>query len=133
MFGKLLSALGGIALCAAANGCVVVEHEDILPTGTLTATWALDGTSTPDACKYYRVDSANIIIVDEDGLAVADDLCPCKDFDMSYDLEIGAYTTQVTLLDASGRGVSDTVVRQVRLRKDLETFVDVDFPEESIF
>lgn len=132
MFGKLLSALGGIALCALANGCVV-EHEGILPTGTLTTSWALDGTASPEACQYYRVNSANVIIVDEDGTAVADDMFPCEDFDMSYDLAIGGYTAQVTLLDSSGMGVSDTVVTKTRIRKDLETLVDVDFPEESLF
>ena len=134
MIGKLLSALGGIALCAATIGCVVVEHESTtLPTGTLTTTWSLDDTASSEACRYYRVDSANVIIVDEDGLAVMDDVVACEDFEVSYDLSVGGYSTQVTLFDASGHGVSDTVATQVRVRRDTETYVDVDFPEDSIF
>lgn len=133
MFSKLKSALGGIALCAAASGCVVVEHGDAIPSGLLTTTWTIDGSSRPEECTYHGVDAVRVIIVDDAGVAVLDEYAACEDFDMSVDLSIGMYSTQVTLLDAFGAPVSDTVVVNANVLRDTETFVDVDFPATGIF
>lgn len=134
MFAKLILALGGIALCAAASGCVVVDDDGRpAPEGTLTTSWTLDGSASPDACAYYQVDRVRVIVVDDTGLAVTDDEPYCEDFDTSVDLSIGSYSTEVTLLDVYGGAISDTTVTNVRVLADTETFVDVDFPDAAIF
>ena len=130
MFSKLIPALGGIALCAAATGCVVVDHGgQPPPEGTLTTSWTLNGSSSPDACTYYQVDRVRVIVADDTGLALTNDEPFCEDFDMSVDLSIGSYSTEATLLDVGGRALSDTTVTHVRVLADTVTFVDVDFPE----
>jgi hypothetical protein len=134
MLPKIIPAILGLALCAAANGCVVT-HEDPpeSPMGTLTTSWTLNGSAGPDACGYYQVDRVHVTIVDEDGFVIVDEEPFCEDFDVSVDLSVGWYSSEVTLLDFGGHGVSDTVVTDVRVVRNTEAFVDVDFPAASIF
>jgi len=136
MFTKIMSAFAGLALCCVANGCVVADHSTdpgAGPTGTLTTTWTLDGSSGSDVCGYFQVDRVHVVIADDAGFVVADEEPFCEDFDVSFDLSIGPYSSEVTLLDAGGGAVSDTIVTDVDVLRGTETFVDVDFPPSSIF
>jgi hypothetical protein len=133
MLSKIIPTIAGLALCAAATGCVVVDDGPDVPTGTLTTSWTLNGSAGPGACDYYQIDRAHVAIFDEDGFMVADEEPFCEDFDISFDVPVGWYTTEVTLLDWTGGGVSDTVITDVRVARDTEVFVDVDFPAASIF
>jgi hypothetical protein len=136
MLAKIMPALAGIVLCAASSGCVVTDHSvdpGPGPTGTLTTTWTLDGSSGSEVCGYFQVDRVHVVIADDAGFVVADEEPFCEDFDVSFDLSIGPYSSEVTLLDAGGGAVSDTIVTDVDVLRSTETFVDVDFPPSSIF
>jgi len=135
MLPKIIPAILGVALCAVANGCVVTHDDtpDPTPMGTLTTSWTLNGSAGPDSCGYYQVDRVHVAIVDDDGFVVVDEEPFCEDFDLSVDLSAGWYSSEVTLLDPGGHGVSDTVVTDVRVVRDTEAFVDVDFPASGIF
>lgn len=135
MFTKIIPAIAGLALCAAANGCVVTDDvpDAGVAMGTITTTWTLNGWAGSDTCAYYDIDRVLVTIVDEDGYVLVDEEPFCEEFDLSVDLEVGWYSTEVTLLDVAGHGVSDTVITDVRVVRGTETFVDVDFPASTIF
>jgi hypothetical protein len=124
---------GGV-LVALSCSCVVASHDgDMSPgIGTLTTGWTLDGSSYSDVCSYYQVDSVNVVIVDGAGYVVADEAMYCEDFGVSIDLSSGWYSSEITLVDWDGYAVSDTIIIDVRVPRDTEVFVDVDFPGGSI-
>lgn len=134
MFTKLVTAL---ALCAAASGCVVPEEDSTPPAmaagyGTLSTYWTLDGAVDADACTYYGVDRAEVVVFDEDGYQVAEAEPFCETFGAMFELRNGWYSTEVTLLDMDGFALSDTVVVEVRVMRATKVFVDVDFPDSTI-
>jgi hypothetical protein len=132
---KLTSILSGIVVGAALSGCVVAgpgTSSGSYGSGTLTTGWTLDGSSYSDVCKYYRVDSVNVVVVADDGYVEADEAIYCEDFGVSFDLPTGWYSTEATLLDWDGYAVSDTIVVDVSVERDLEVFVDIDFPGGAI-
>ena len=131
-----ISALSSIVLCAALSGCVVggSGNGGSTPpgTGTLTAGWTLNGSSHADECSYYLVDRVNVVIVDDAGDVVADEVPYCENFGLSFDLSSGWYSAEVTLLDGGGYAVSDTIITDVSVVRDTDVFVDVDFPDGAI-
>lgn len=134
MFTKLVTAFAGLTLCAASSGCVI-EGRDPQPSpsyGTLTTFWTLDSSTDPDVCRYYAVDRIHVVVLDDTEISV-DALPFCEDFGASFDLPSGRYSADVTLLDFDGFAVSDTVVVGVRVVRDTEVRVDIDFPDSSIF
>lgn len=129
--------LSPLVLCAAFSGCFVgTSGHDPTPaqaTGTLTASWTLAGSSKVADCAYYQVDRVNVVVVDDAGFVLVDEEPYCEDSPLSVDLDVGSYSTEVTLLDLYGHSVSDTVVvTDVRVLRDTEVFVDVDFPDGAI-
>jgi hypothetical protein len=137
MWKTLITVLSPLALCAGLSACFVgssdTGHTPAQSIGTLTTSWTLDHASTADVCVYYHVDRVNVVLVDDLGAVVADEEPFCEDFGISHDLATGAYTTEVTLLDLDGYALSDTVVvHDVRVVRDTEVFVDVDFPDAAI-
>src|SRR5689334_557797 len=98
---KLIFTLSSIMLCAAANGCVVADHSQAPApaVGTLTTSWTLDSSADAGACAYYQVDRVHVVIADDAGVAIADEGPFCEDFGVSFDLSIGWYSSEVTLLD----------------------------------
>jgi len=138
MFTKLMTLVSGLALCAAATGCSVSVDEHHPPptstaSGTLTTLWTLDGSDSADACTYYDIDRVEVFVFDEGDFSVADAAPYCEDFGVSFDLPVGWYSTEMTLLDFGGHAVSDTVVTDITVERDTETTVDVNFPDASIF
>lgn len=139
MLKTIVTILSPLVLCASISGCFVDSGTGgtggTTPDpaiGTLTAGWTLDGSSHPDACLYYQVDRVNVVLVNDYGDVVADEEPYCEDFGISFDLSTGWYSTEVTLLDLDGYAVSDTVIADVRVARDTEVFVDVDFPDAAI-
>jgi len=132
---KLIVALSSIVLWAAASGCVVASHDGAPApgVGTLSTGWTLAGSAYSDACWYYQVDRVNVVIVDDRGFVVADEVPFCEDFGLSFDLSTGWYSSEVTLLDAGGYAVSDTIITDVSVPRDIEVYVDVDFPDGAIY
>lgn len=138
MFTKLTSALSGIFICAATTGCLVTDRDPppqpSSASGMLTTTWTLDGSSDPGVCAFYAIDRVDVVVFNERGRSYVDAQPFCEDFGVSFDLPPGLYTNEVTLLDFYGNAVSDTVVVvDLSVRRDTETFVDVDFPDPLIF
>lgn len=137
MMKTIATILSPLAVCAGLSGCFVgTSGTGPTPgqaTGTLTTSWTLDHSSTADVCVYYRVDRVNVVLVDDLGDVVVDEEPYCEEFGLSYELATGWYSTEVTLLDLDGYAVSDTVVvDDVRVVRDTEVFVDVDFPDGAI-
>lgn len=136
MITKLFSALGGLLLCTATASCVIVDDDRPSPTsyGTLTAFWTLDGSAHPSVCSFYAVDRVDVAVYDDAGFFVADAQPLCEDFGISFDVATGWYETEMTLLDFDGFAVSDTViVDDLRVLRDTEVIVDVDFPDSTIY
>ncbi len=138
MLKTIVTVFSPMVLCAAFSGCFVSSpgpdpKPDPVTVGTLTAGWTLDGYATIDVCAYYQVDRVNVVLVDDYGDVIADEEPYCEDFEISFDLSTGWYGAEVTLLDVGGYAVSDTVVIDgVRVVRDAEVFVDVDFPDAAI-
>lgn len=135
MLTKLISAL---ALCTAATGCVVTEDTTPPTTttayGTLSTQWTLDNADDSDVCAYYGIDRVDVAIYDDDGFDVGGAQPFCEDFGVTFDLQTGWYSTEVTLLDAGGYTMSDTVVVvDLRVERNTDVLVDIDFPDASIF
>lgn len=134
MFKTLASALSLVVLGAALGGCIVTtDPTPGLGTGTLTIDWTLNGSSHPSACSHYWVDRVDVVLVDDFGDLVAHEEPYCEDFGISFELENGWYTTEVTLLDAERYAVSDTAITDVFVRRNREAVVGVDFPEAVIY
>ena len=135
MFAKLITAASCLALAAAATGCVVVDDEPTPSSayGTLTAQWTLDGSSSPSSCGYYNVDSVDVAIYDGRGDYVTAAQPYCEDFGVSFDLPTGAYSAELTLLDAGGYAVSDVVAVDVDVFRNDETVIDANFPGAIIY
>ena len=136
MFTKLICALGGIALGAAASGCVVHDQPSepiATPTGTLTTSWTVDGSSSMATCAAYGVDRVRVVIADDTDMVISDEEPFCEEGSVSIDLAVGWYSSEVTLLDAADHEVSDTIITDVRVVTDTEAFVDVDFPSAGIY
>ena len=51
---------------------------------------------------------------------------------LRFELEDGAYGLDATLLDRSGRAVTTTLELEVDVFEGEETFVDIDFPLDSL-
>jgi hypothetical protein len=132
---KLIVALSSIVLWTAASGCVVTGPgpSPAPGVGTLSAGWTLAGSSHAAECLYYQVDRVNVVIVDDTGFVVADEVPYCEDFGLSFDLSTGWYSSEVTLLDAGGYAVSDTVITDVSVPRDTVVYVDVNFPDGAIY
>jgi len=135
MLTKLIT---GLVLCAAATGCTVSSTGSPPPssssaTGTLSAYWTLDGYDDATVCADYAVDRVDVVVYDADGFNSADARVFCEDFGVSFDLGAGWYSTEMTLLDVDGFDMSDTVVVDVRVLRDTDVTVDVDFPGSGIF
>lgn len=124
-----------LVLCGAAMGCVVTE--DAPPPspsrGTLTALWTLDGADDALVCSYYAVDYVDVAIFDDEGFVVVDAQPYCEDFGVSFDLRPEWYSAEVTLVDVGGHAVSDTIIVDTQVPPDTEVFVDIDFPDSTIF
>jgi hypothetical protein len=139
MWTKLVTAFSALALCAAATGCSVRTTDGSPPPtssgyGTLTALWTLDGAADSDVCAFYAIDRVDVVVFDDAGFVIADALPICEDFGISFDVRTGWYSTEMTLLDFDGFAVSDTVVvEDLRVQRNTETVVDVDFPDATIF
>ena len=137
MLRTIFTIVSPLVLCGAISGCFVgssgTDPTPVQPVGTLTTSWTLDGSDLADDCAYYRIDRVNVVLVDDYDDVIADEEPYCEGFGLSFDLAVGWYTTEVTLLDQDGYAVSDTVVvTDIRVLRSAEVFVDVDFPDGAI-
>ena len=133
---RWMTALSCLALSVAATGCVIVAdgHGQVRGTGSLTTSWSLDGSVDPDVCWYHAVDTVEVAVYDLDDRRVISARPYCEDFGVTFDgLRDDAYTLEVTLLDAGGHAVSDTLVVDTDVWAGEETFVDVNFPDAIIY
>lgn len=129
---KLTSVL---VLCGAAMGCVVNQDppRSTPSHGTLTALWTLDGADDDLVCSYYAIDRVDVVLFDYDGYVVDEAQPYCEEFGVSFRLLADWYSTEVTLLDFGGNAVSDTVIVDTQVPVDTEVFIDIDFPDATIF
>ena len=111
------------------SGCVIEHvHDD----GLLTVQWSLDDTFDQDACLDYGARTIELVIYDRYDDVVEHFEARCGDFAASIELEDGAYGLDATLLDRSGRAVTTTLELEVDVFEGEETFVDIDFPLDSL-
>jgi len=118
-----------LLLAFGAAGCSVGHVDD---DGLLTVQWSLDDSFDPDACLDYGSSSIELVIYDRYDDVIDQFEARCADFGTSIELEDGAYGLDATLLDRSGRSVTTTLQLQVDVYEDEETFVDIDFPLDSL-
>ena len=112
------------------SGCTIEHvHDDL---GLLTVQWSLDDTFDPDACLDYGSRTIELVIYDRYDDVVEQFEARCADFATSIELEDGAYGVDATLLDRSGRSVTTTLALEVDVFEGDETFVDIDFPVDSL-
>jgi hypothetical protein len=127
----------GLALSSLlAMGCFVDVVEAPRPrqeTGSLTVLWTIANRSDPRACARFGRRATDFeLLVYRDNVQVAEELARCEDLRLTVDVPPGEYTGYVTLVDENKDAVTSTLpLRDVRIVKDAELTVDVDFPAGS--
>lgn len=132
----------GVSLCGLAlssllaMGCFVDvrnEPRPSLPTGTLTVSWTVANRSDPGVCARYGRGTTDFeLLVNRDDQETTQQHAPCEDFRLTVELEPGDYTGYTTLVDRNNDPVTSTLpLRDLRIVKDADLAVDVDFPASS--
>lgn len=126
VFGFLFTFTAG---CVADTAIVVPVRN----TGTLTQRWSIGGRFNASLCAVYGADRMKLIIYDTTGRVVMRAFQPCREMEMSVLLETGAYTADAVLIGRDGTDVSTTLqLRPFRVTAGDDTFVDTDFPTDSM-
>ena len=133
----ILGLFSALACGVIGAGCDSTD-EAILPpvvdTGLLTVGWTVAGSRDPALCGTYGAAEVDVAVFDSLGNAAADAVAACEDFSLSLELFEDVYSADVTMFDAAGRALTQTLTLtglDVRAQTDLIT--DVDFPPGSFF
>lgn len=107
------------------TGCVVTESS---ASGFLTIDWYIEDDTIARDCLLTGASYMNVVIEDNFGDIVVDELAACEDFTMTFELDEGAYFPDVTLLDLLERPITDTLILAPVDIFDRDDFiVEVDF------
>lgn len=114
------------------GGCLVVADRP--NTGYLTVNWSIEGTYSPSLCGYYVVDAMEVVVYDRYGDFVTEVEAVCEAFGVSIELYPGFYTADVTLVGFRDEAATVThALYDLRVARDSDLVVDIDFPPSSFF
>jgi hypothetical protein len=89
---------------AASSGCVVERYEAAsYRRGTATIHWAIASRADASVCAEHGAAFVDVVLREELGEVIADDLAACGSFATRYVLRRGWYAATLTLLDDARR------------------------------
>lgn len=121
--------LSCLALTSA--GCIVSTPDTGPGTGTVSVAWTIEGSTSPARCADAGADALAIDIYDLDGQRITTVNAPCEDFLADIEIDPGAYSLDLTLVDAHDHAMTTTLTLDADVREGAETDLDIDFPHSS--
>lgn len=117
--------LVSIALAAfVASSCILPVRLQ----GSVTFAWSIGDASDRTACADRSASTVHVVVRDDLGDIVDDDLAPCDSFRSRYLLDRGWYDASLTLLDVRRTPVSETQrTNAFYVSPRVDTFVEVAF------
>lgn len=107
-----------------------VEPEE---RGFVTVQWAIADETDAGTCKQHEANAVELVLINADNNQVTKEVVPCQRFDMSVQVVEANYVGTLTLLDESGKPMSDPLpVGPFKVSGTKETTRRVSFPAEAM-
>jgi hypothetical protein len=90
------------------------------------------GDRAPERCAAVAGRTFELVVLNDEGTAVVTAEVACDEFEILLELAPGDYVADASLLDASGRSVSETIaLRDVHIESDALVRLAVDFEQPA--